>query len=441
MFQARHARAAVLAALGSILAFGFAAPAAAASCDRSCLTGLIDTYVEALVARDTSRLPLASKVKVTEDSREIQLGDGLWKTVTGKGTFRHDYLDTRKQVAASHVVVLEGQNKALLSVLLHVEDRRIAGIETLVQRITPESRFQPTMLGTPLPRMDDPVPAERRQTRDSLIRTALTYTEGLRIGSFVNAPVPFGPEAYRIENGMFMAGAGCPRASCPDILTQRIIPHPDIVASVAAVDEENGVVLLWMNFGDTGSYGEGNALVTLEAFKVWGGQIHVVHAFFRTLPVTTQRNWPTLDAINVPAPGSIEARLRRIEDESAIQKLLLEYGRTLDARDFAAYAALFAAEGEWTGAMGTFKGPAQIQQEMERIFAAATDIPRGSNFHVMSNFIIEVAGDQATATSMFVFYRMEGNRPVAEVAGRYEDALVRVGGVWKFLQRKALPPG
>src|SRR5690606_15969766 len=124
---------------------------------------------------------------------------------------------------------------------------------------------------TPLAHMDDPVPADRRQTRDSMIRTALTYTEGLRIGSFVNAPVPFGPEAYRIENGMFMAGAGCPRENCPDILTQRIIPHPDIIASVAAVDEENGVVLLWMNFGDTGSYGEGNALVTLEAFKVWGG--------------------------------------------------------------------------------------------------------------------------------------------------------------------------
>jgi hypothetical protein len=36
---------------------------------------------------------------------------------------------------------------------------------------------------------------------------------------------------------------------------------------------------------------------------------------------------------------------------------------------------------------------------------------------------------------------MEGNKPVAEVAGRYEDQLVRVGGVWKFRQRNALPPG
>lgn len=141
-------------------------------------------------------------------------------------------------------------------------------------------------------------------------------------------------------------------------------------------------------------------------------------------------------------PACVEARLRRMEDEQAIQRLLLEYGRTLDARDFAAYAALFSADGEWTGAMGTFRTPRVIQREMERIFAgAATDIPKGSNFHVMSNFIIDVQGDRATARSMFVFYRMDGNRPMAEVAGRYEDELVRVGGVWKFQRRNALPPG
>jgi 3-phenylpropionate/cinnamic acid dioxygenase small subunit len=126
---------------------------------------------------------------------------------------------------------------------------------------------------------------------------------------------------------------------------------------------------------------------------------------------------------------------------AAIEHLLLEYGRTLDARDFAAYAALFAAEGEWKGAMGTFKGPRQIQSEMERIFAGATDIPKGQNFHAMSNFDIRVQGDRATARSVFVFYQMEGNKPIASVAGRYEDVLVRVGSAWKFLQRTALPPG
>ena len=74
--------------------------------------------------------------------------------------------------------------------------------------------------------------------------------------------------------------------------------HPSIIASVAAVDEENGVVLLWMNFGHTGSsYGEGNSLVTFEAFKVWGGQIHSINAFFKGLPVGTGRFWPSSDPV------------------------------------------------------------------------------------------------------------------------------------------------
>ncbi len=128
--------------------------------------------------------------------------------------------------------------------------------------------------------------------RAEMIRTAMFYPEGLRIGSFVNAKTPFAKDAYRVENGTFIAGEGCPRPNCPAILTQKIMLHPDVKASVAALDEEEGVVLLWMNFGDTHSYGPGNALVAFEAFKVWGGEIHAVNAFFRILPKDTQRGWP-----------------------------------------------------------------------------------------------------------------------------------------------------
>ena len=144
------------------------------------------------------------------------------------------------------------------------------------------------------------------------------------------------------------------------------------------------------------------------------------------------------------APAAFEQRVQHMEDQAAIERVLLEYGRTLDARDFRAYAALFAAEGEWKGGFGTFKGPKAIQEAMERTFstpAATADVPRGKNFHVMSNFIIDIQGDRATARSMFVFYRMEGNEPKAAVAGRYEDVLVRENGEWKFLVRNALPPG
>ena len=413
--------------------------AAASACDRACLAALLTQYVDAVVAHDPRRVPMLANARFTEDSAELKLGEGgVWKTITGKGTFRQDYLDTQQQIAATQVELREGVNRVLYSVLLYVKDRRISGIETLVQRITPDSRFQPDMLEKPLAGMNDPIPAGKRLSRDAAIRTALTYTEGLRIGSFLSAPTPFSSAAYRIENGLFMAGTGCPRHDCPAILTQKIIEHPDVKASVALVDEENGVVVLWMNFGDTQSYGPGNAIVTFEAFKVWDDQIHVVHAFFRTMPKETLRNWPSLVDISTQV---LERRTQRIEDTQAIQRLLLEYGRTLDARDFEAYSRLFAIQGEWKGALGTFKGPAAIREAMEKIFAGAKDIPKGSNFHAMSNFIIDVQGDRATAHSLFVFYKMEGSKPQAEVAGRYEDVLIREGGSWRFLQRNALPPG
>lgn len=293
-----HSRAAARIALlaAATCSFSVSTSAAQASCDRACLASLVTQYVDAVVAHDPSRLPLAPGARITEDSRAVKLGEGLWQTSTGKGTFRHDYLDVRKQVAASHVVILEGDNQALVSVVLHVKDRQIAGIETLVQRVAPGARMKPTELGKPIRGMNDPIPAGKRQSRESMIRTALTYTEGLRVGSFIDGGTPFAPETYRVENGAILAGDGCGRDDC-GLYTQNIMVHPSIIANVAAVDEENGVVLLWMNFGYTHSYGEGNALVTFEAFKVWGGQIHSINAFFRTMPVGTGRFWPSSDPV------------------------------------------------------------------------------------------------------------------------------------------------
>ena len=278
----------VLAAMTTCLAH-------AADCDRACLKGMITKYVDAMVAHDPSRLPLAAGTRFTEDSQELKLGEGLWKTVTKKGDFRQDYLDLKKQIAASHVVLFEDNAQILYSVVLHIADQKIAGIETLVDRITATSRFKPDSLEKALAGMSAPVPADKRMPRAEMIRIARYYPEGLRIGSFVDAKTPFAKEAYRVENGTFMAGEGGPRPNAPPILTQKIILHPDVKANVAAVDEEEGIVLLWMNFGDTNSYGPGNALITFEAFKVWGGEIHAINAFFRTQPKDTSRNWQPAD--------------------------------------------------------------------------------------------------------------------------------------------------
>lgn len=282
----------------AMLLTGGVAPsrASAQDCDRGCLAGLITQYVDALVAKDPARLPVTANVRFTEDSHAIKLGEGLWQTVTGKGGFRQDYLDTARQIAAAHVELAEGENQVLYSVLLHVEGRKIAGIETLVRRIAPDSPYHPTELGGPIRGMNDPVPADKRHSREEMIKIALTYTEGLRIGNFHDGGTPFAEGMYRVENGVITAGPGCGRADC-GMYAQRIMVHPSILASVAAVDEEAGIVLLWMNFGWTDSYGPGKSLVTYEAFKVWGGEIHSILAFFPTLPIATPRNWNSSDPL------------------------------------------------------------------------------------------------------------------------------------------------
>ena len=300
MFQPRQlptARALVAAGMLTLLGLS-AKPALAADCDRACLSGMLTQYVDALVAHDASRLPLAADVKYTEDSKAAKLGEGIWKSVTSRGAFRQDYLDLKKQVAAAHLVLMEGdKNQAQLSVLLYIKDNKISGIETLVNRITPESRFQPKELDAPIHGFPDPIPAGKKMSREAMIKVALTYPAGLRIGSFIDGDTPFAREAYRVENEVITAGVGCGRGDC-NMYAQNLMVHPSIIANVAAVDEENGVVVLWMNFGHTGnSYGEGNSLVTFEAFKVWGGEIHSVNAFFKGLPIGTSRFWPSSDRV------------------------------------------------------------------------------------------------------------------------------------------------
>ena len=297
MCMLKHRRVARLIALSALMSVLSLWPPTvlAQQCDRACLAGLMTQFVDALVAHDTSKLPLAKDVKYTEDSRNARLGEGIWKSVTAAGGFRQDYIDTRKQVAASHVLLREGDSQVLYSVLLHVAGMKIAGIETLVQRVGATGKFQPTELGKPIRGMNTAIPAGQKNSREEMIRIALTYPEGLRVGNFTDGGTPFADDAYRVENGVITADQTDPRRRMYD---QNIIVHPGIIPSVAAVDEENGTVLLWMNFGHTGdSYGVGNALVTFEAFKVWGGQIQSVNAFFKGLPISTARFWPSSDPV------------------------------------------------------------------------------------------------------------------------------------------------
>jgi uncharacterized protein (TIGR02246 family) len=137
----------------------------------------------------------------------------------------------------------------------------------------------------------------------------------------------------------------------------------------------------------------------------------------------------------VTVSDSVATRLQRFEDKAEIEALLLDYGRHLDSRDFAAYSALFAKDGEWVGGFGTVAGPANIKAFMEK--AMGTQPNTAKNYHLLSNFVITVNGDTATAWSRWAFV-VPGERGAAiSQAGRYDDTLVRENGRWKFKKRVA----
>lgn len=271
----------------------FATQVSAQTCDRDCLRAVLTDYLEALVAHDPGRLRLSDDVRFTEDTVVLPVGEGLWSTATRLRGFRQDVLDVGEGVAASQVLLDEEAVPVMLMLRLRVQNGEITEIETVVTR----SREEGVIFDIPSIETSDrgvmnhvPTPSER-MSREQAIRAAEFYPAGLKVGSFVTVDAPFAPDAYRLENGGRMAGPGCSRGGCEDIKTQSIIEHPDLTTRVVAVDEEMGLVLLRMNFGDTGNYGAGNALIVWEVFKVFGGQIHAVEAFMEVMPADAPSGW------------------------------------------------------------------------------------------------------------------------------------------------------
>jgi hypothetical protein len=269
---------------------------AAGTCDRECLRGFITHYLDAMISHKPKSIPTAPTASFTEDTKTLPLGEGLWKGASKVRSYRQDFLDVREGVAASHVVVEENGTPVMLALRLKIENKKITEIETMVTRSKAEGGlFDIEKLTTPHAAMNVVPDASQRMSRAELIRIAEIYAAGLKVGgNFDAVNAPFVPDAYRIENGVTTAGPGA-RAGSENIRTQRVMAHPDISYRIAAVDEELGIVLFRLDFGNTNNYGPGNALTLFEAFKIYGGQIHVVEAFMDIMPENTPSGWPNYE--------------------------------------------------------------------------------------------------------------------------------------------------
>lgn len=138
-----------------------------------------------------------------------------------------------------------------------------------------------------------------------------------------------------------------------------------------------------------------------------------------------------------PRGGASASRLRQVEDRLAIERILVDYADFLDRRDYAAYADLFAPDGEWRNGAGSNKGRAAIRQMLDRALGPA-GTPNRANYHIITNPRVDLNGDRATATSRYLFVmRGPGGQPMPSLAGVYRDELVRQGGGWKIRLRVA----
>ena len=54
-------------------------------CERACLEDFVNQYLDGLVAHSAFSLPLASRVRFSENNQLLELGDGLWNVTTGVG--------------------------------------------------------------------------------------------------------------------------------------------------------------------------------------------------------------------------------------------------------------------------------------------------------------------------------------------------------------------
>ena len=140
--------------------------------------------------------------------------------------------------------------------------------------------------------MITPVDKSQRNSREEAVKIALTYPEGLRIGSFVKADSPMVSDAYRFENGQLMAGPGCTFfQGCDNMKTQRIPTLSEITHRVVAYDEVIGVVVVRMNFGRGSTFQGDGVLDVWHSFKIYGGQIHAAEAYCEIVPAGMKSGW------------------------------------------------------------------------------------------------------------------------------------------------------
>jgi len=137
--------------------------------------------------------------------------------------------------------------------------------------------------------------------------------------------------------------------------------------------------------------------------------------------------------------GDLEARIARLADIEEIKQLAVQYKEVLDAKDTAGYAALFAEQGTlWCTPELVATGREAIKALVDGMSGNLLTEEAGTDFHAIANHLIEVDGDTATGSLMWLYFTVgPGGAPVLSKIGHYTDSYIRENGRWRFQRREA----
>ena len=295
-------------------------------CDRACLVGVIDAYMNALYKKDLTAVPpLAKEIRMTENTGEIEVGEGvLWRSRVEPTSFTIHVADpVAGQVAVQTRLKVQGRD-TLAAVRLKVDRGRIAEIEQLqAGNIAPQAI---ELLTTPRTVLTEDVPAAQRVSRELMFRVANSYFDALegdsgKIGAFADDCVRH-ENGYRTVNnpppgGRMMPGPQLPdpntpqgkqqlafsMLTCAQQIDSKIFAYMKHIRPRRAliIDEQKQTVGTFPLFVHDGTRRGAPAdappsmlqnLVTMETFSVRGGLIRHVEAFpFVTLPYGLGDGW------------------------------------------------------------------------------------------------------------------------------------------------------
>ena len=312
----------VLAASG---AFGQGKGKAAPACDRACLEAFVDRYLDAMVAHDPSKAPFARGARFTENGQRLELGDGLWNTMTAKGAYRLFVTDVEAQQVAFLGSIQEMSTGAVIGLRLRIANRQITEAEHFVQR-SPNSAAGFERIGY---KWTAAVPPAERMSREDLLRVANSYFTGMQKNDGKGEYL-FADDCNRIENGALSTNQPPPRLdngklaarpdprtatgysgqwSCMEQFTSGLIHFVTRIRDrhYVAVDPERGLVFSFAFFdhsaGDTRNFEtpDGRKVTAgpqqpwtwqiVELFEIQKGKIHQIEAIMERSPYGMNAGW------------------------------------------------------------------------------------------------------------------------------------------------------